>query len=135
MTADVITILNRINRKDSTSGLDEWRKTVLHNIEYKVKCNTSVNGTTVNMGQSFTVLIPFDDMYMPYSEWILNPSDGYTVSQNDIIIIGHAVDDDVAPENVVKIKNQYTPNVCNVRSILEVPNKNNARYRFMIEGV
>lgn len=135
MTADVITILNRINRKDSASGLDEWRKTVLHNIEYKVKCNTSVNGTTVNMGQSFTVLIPFDDMYMPYSEWVLNPSDGYTVSQNDMIIIGHAVNDDVAPENVVKIKAQYAPNVCNVRSILEVPNKNNARYRLMIEGV
>ena len=87
------------------------------------------------MGQSFTVLIPFDDLYMPYSEWILDPSGGYTVSQNDMIIIGHAVDDDISPENVVKIKNQYAPNVCNIRSILEVPNKNIAKYRFRIEGV
>lgn len=135
MTADIITILNRLNRKDSASGLDEWRKTVLHNIEYKVKCVTNANGTTVNISQSFTILIPFDDMYAPYSEWVSNPSDGYTLSQNDIIIIGHEVDDDITPENVVKIKSQYAPNVCNVRSILEVSDKNNARYRFRIEGV
>ena len=135
MTADIITILNRLNRKDSASGLDEWHKTVLHNIEYKVKCVTNTNGTTVNMGQAFTILIPFDDMYAPYAEWVSNPSDGYTLSQNDIIIIGYEVDDDIAPENVIKIKNQYAPKVCNVRSILEVPDKYNAKYRFRIEGV
>ena len=53
MEAKVITIANRLNRKDSVTGLDVWYTTKMSNISYSKEKVTTVNGTQVSMGDSF----------------------------------------------------------------------------------
>lgn len=118
-----ITILNRLKKKDSITGLDVWYKTVLKGIKYKQDKVTTVVGTDVSMGEGYTILIPFSDKYVPYHKWKDSTSKDttYTMSQGDYIYLGIELEEDVTPSNVVKLKSQYEPNVCEVRSIEEVP--------------
>lgn len=118
-----ITILNRLKRKDSVTGLDVWYKTILKDVKYKQDKVTTVVGTDVSMGESYTILIPFNENYKPYNVW-KNSTDKdttYTMSQGDYIYLGIELAENVNPSNVVKLKTQYEPNVCEVRSIEEVP--------------
>lgn len=118
-----ITILNKLKRKDSVTGLDVWYKTILKDVKYKQDKVTTVVGTDVSMGESYTILIPFNENYKPYNVW-KNSTDKdttYTMSQGDYIYLGIELAENVNPSNVVKLKTQYEPNVCEVRSIEEVP--------------
>ena len=135
MEARYITILNKLPRKDSITGLDVWYKTILENIPYKLDKVTDVSGMNVSMGQSFKILLPFSEEYLPYEEWKNKPTEGYTISQGDYIFIGAALEEDVTPSNVVTLKNKYEPNVCKVRVITEVTKRYNTSYQLMIEGV
>lgn len=118
-----ITILNRLKKKDSTTGLDVWYKTILNDIKYKQDKVTSVVGTEVSMGEEYVILIPFSNNYVPYHEWknSADKDNTYTMSQGDYIYLGIGLQEEVNASNVVKIKTQYEPNVCEVRSIEEVP--------------
>lgn len=118
----IITICNKLKRQDSVTGLDVWYKTVLGKVKYKQTKVTSVVGTDVSMGQSYTILIPFDEKYMPYEEWksATNKETRYTMSQGDYIFFRNLTEE-VTPNNIVKLKTKYEPNVCQVRSIEEIP--------------
>ena len=135
MEAAVVTILNKLPRKDSLTGLDIWYKTVLHNIQYKTHKVTNINGTTVSLGQTFTILLPFNDLYLDYEVWKDAPDTGYTISPGDYIFLNTELTETITPSNIQSIKNQYEPNVCEVRTILQVPKKTPVRYQFSIEGV
>lgn len=50
-----ITLLNRLQKKDSVTNLDIWYKTVINDCEYKKERITDMNGTTVAMGTQFTI--------------------------------------------------------------------------------
>lgn len=118
-----ITILNKLNHKDSLTGQDVWYKTFLNDIKYKQDKVTSVVGTDVSMGQMYTILIPFNEKYKSYPEWktLASKENFYTISQGDYIILGQHIADEITPNTVVKVKTKYEPNVCEVRSIEEVP--------------
>ena len=85
-----ITILNRLKKKDSTTGLDVWYKTILNDIKYKQDKVTSVVGTEVSMGEEYVILIPFSNNYVPYHEWknSADKDNTYTMSQGDYIYLG-----------------------------------------------
>lgn len=136
MKATVITIANRLNRTDSVTGLDVWYKTELHNIIYSKERVTAVNGTQVSVGEVFTILIPFDNYYKPYIEWkkLVNKDDFYTLSQGDYIFLAQ-VDEDIQPNNIMTLKNNYKPLVCEVRSITEVSQNHGATIRLKVSGV
>lgn len=136
MEAKVITIANRLNRTDSVTGLDVWYKANLHNIIYSKERITDVNGTQVSMGEAFTILIPFDSYYKPYNEWkkLENKDDFYTMSQGDYIFITE-VQEDIQPNTIMTLKNSYKPLVCEVRSIIEVPQKFSTAIRLKVSGV
>nr|DAT78202.1 MAG TPA: hypothetical protein [Caudoviricetes sp.] len=135
MEARVITILNRLHRKDSVTGLDVWYKTILHDIPYTVEKVTTMTDTRLRMGQSFNILIPFLSEYKDYRTWKEAPDIGFTMSQGDYIFIGVEIEDEITPNNVQKLKDQYSQSVCEVQTIFEVPKKFDAKYRLKVSGI
>ena len=131
-----ITLLNRLQKKDSVTNLDIWYKTVINDCEYKKERITDMNGTTVAMGTQFTILIPFTGKYLPYREWKkLDDKTGYyTLSTKDVIVLGD-VEGDVNPSNIISIKNDYSPDSCDIQSIEQVEQRFSANYEFRVGGI
>ena len=131
-----VTLLNRLKRKDSLTNTDVWYKTIITDCAYKKEKVSAVNGSTVSMGQQFTILLPFTGKYLPYSEWrLLEDKTGYyTLSPQDVIILGE-VTEDVTDKTIVSIKNQYEPNTCEIRSIEQVDIKLDVSFEFRVGGV
>lgn len=131
-----ITLLNRLQKKDSVTNLDIWYKTVINDCEYKKERITDMNGTTVAMGTKFTILIPFTGKYLPYREWKkLDDKTGYyTLSTKDVIVLGD-VEEDVNPSNIISIKNDYSPDACDIQSIEQVEQRFSANYEFRVGGI
>lgn len=131
-----ITLLNKLRRKDSTTNIDVWYKTIIQNCAYKRDRVSNVNGNVVSMGQSITVLIPFTGKYLPYREWkLLEDKTGYyTLSEQDVIILD-MVREDVTAQNITQIKNDYEPNTCDIRSIEQVEKKLSVSFEFRVSGV
>ena len=95
-----------------------------------------MNGTTVAMGTQFTILSPFTGRYLPYREWKkLNDKTGYyTLSTKDVIVLGD-VEEDVNPSNIISIKNDYSPDACDIQSIEQVEQRFSANYEFRLGGI
>lgn len=128
-----ITICNKLDRRDSATGLDVWYKTVLRGIKYKKDKITSVVNTEVSMGNSFTILIPFSDGYLQYPQWKNSSRDmHYTMSQGDYIFFGE-VEEEVTPNNIIKLKSKYE--CCEVRSVEEVIKKHGVKIQLRVGGV
>ena len=131
-----ITLLNRLKRKDSVTNTDVWYKTKIQNCVYKKDRITTVNGTVVSMGQAFTVLIPFTGNYLPYKDWkkLKDKTGFYTLSEQDVIILDDVVEE-VTPQNITQIKNDYEPNTCEIRSIEQVNQVFSVQFEFRVSGV
>ena len=131
-----ITLLNRLKRQDSVTNTDIWYKTIIKNCTYKKDRVSNVNGTVVSMGQSFTILIPFTGSYLPYKEWkkLEDKTGYYTLSNQDVIILDE-VTEEVTPNTITKIKNEYEPNTCEIRSIEQVDKKLSVRFEFRVSGI
>ena len=130
-----ITLLNRLKRKDSVTNTDVWYKTKIQNCVYKKDRITTVNGTVVSMGQAFTVLIPFTGNYLPYKDWkkLEDKTGFYTLSEQDVIILDDVVEE-VTPQNITQIKNDYEPNTCEIRSIEQVNQVFSVQFEFRVSG-
>lgn len=143
MTADNVTILCKVPRQQSGSGLDEWYKVCIDGCVFKrskamqvtKREAANISDATVSMSQIYTVLIPFDDKYISSDIWygIENKRDTYTVSQGDYIVFGE-VTEEVTPDTIRDVLDAY-PNHCTVRSIDEVEQTHGARYRLKVQGV
>ena len=133
---DNITLLNRLKRKDSVTNTDVWYKTKIQNCVYKKDRITTVNGTVVSMGQAFTVLIPFTGNYLPYKDWkkLEDKTGFYTLSEQDVIILDDVIEE-VTPQNITQIKNDYEPNTCEIRSIEQVNQVFSVQFEFRVSGV
>nr|DAQ35815.1 MAG TPA: cyanase [Caudoviricetes sp.] len=131
-----ITLLNKLKRKDSTTNLDVWYKTIIKNCAYKQDRISNVNGSVVSMGQTFTILIPFTGKYLPYREWkkLEDKTGYYTLSEQDVIILDE-VAEDVTAQNITQIKNDYEPNTCDIRSIEQVQRRLAVNFEFRVSGV
>ena len=131
-----ITLLNKLKRKDSITGLDIWYKTIIKDCIYKKERVSDVSGNIVSIGQQFTILIPFTGKYIPYKDWknIEDKKGYYTISNQDIIILDE-VQEEVDVKNIIEIKNSYEPNTCEIRSIEQVESKFSSKYEFRVGGV
>lgn len=131
-----ITLLNKLKRKDSVTNTDVWYKTIIQGCVYKKDKVSNVSGTTVSMGQAFTILIPFTGAYLPYKDWkqLEDKTGAYTLSSQDVIILDE-VTEEVTANNIVQIKNEYEPNTCEIRMIEEVEQKLGVSYQFRVNGV
>ena len=131
-----ITLLNKLKRKDSTTNIDVWYKTVIKDCIYKKDKISNVNGNIVSMGQQFTILIPFTGKYLPYRDWkqLEDKTGYYTLSEQDVIILD-IVTEDITAQNITQIKNDYEPNTCEIRSIEHVEQKLSVNFEFRVGGV
>ena len=131
-----ITLLNKLKRKDSTTNIDVWYKTVIKDCIYKKDKISNVNGNIVSMGQQFTILIPFTGKYLPYRDWkqLEDKTGYYTLSEQDVIILD-IVTEDITAQNITQIKNDYEPNTCEIRSIEQVEQKLSVNFEFRVSGV
>ena len=131
-----ITLLNKLKRKDSTTNIDVWYKTVIKDCIYKKDKISTVNGNIVSMGQQFTILIPFTGKYLSYRDWkqLEDKTGYYTLSEQDIIILD-IVTEDITAQNITQIKNDYEPNTCEIRSIEQVEQKLSVNFEFRVGGV
>ena len=126
-----VIVANKLARKDSSTGLDVWYKTVVDDVIVKVDKVTNATGAEVSMGESYTILFPFNDKYVPYHEWT-NRDNTYTMSQGDIIFFDNFADT-ITPNSIISLKKQYRH--CEVRVVEEREQKYGVKVQLRVSGV
>lgn len=126
----MITLANKLSRSESSTGLDVWYKTEL-NAQYNRESVRSIIGSDVSEGQTYVVLIPFNEKYRTFKDWS-DKDNTYTLRVGDIIFFD-TFDGDVTSSNINELKSQYEN--CVVKSIVEAENKNGATIQFKVGGV
>ncbi len=126
-----VILANRLRRGDSSTGKDVWYKTVVDGVIVKTDKVTNATGSEVSMGESYTILFPFNDKYVPYHKWV-NRDDTYTMSQGDIIFLDN-FNDNITPDSIISLKKQYRH--CEVRVVEEREQKYGVKVQLRVSGV
>lgn len=113
-----ITVCNKLNGKDSSTGKDTWKKTVVHNCFFKQKVSSSVSGTQVSIGASYIVRIPQNDDYKPYNEW-KSSQIGFTLSVGDYIF-KEEISEAITADNIISVFNSHKPDAMFVKAVSDV---------------
>lgn len=115
---ETITVINRLDARDSALKQDSYFATVLHNCMWSVKQTRSVqdNGTVV-IGTVHQVQIPEAKNYLPYRDWknAENRVDSFTLTTGDYIIRGE-ITEEVTASNVKAVIRQYEPDAFQIQS-------------------
>lgn len=127
-----VIVANKLDAKDSSTGLDVWYKSVVE-IDYDPRVDkvTNADGAEVSMGESYTILFPFNDRYVPYHDWS-DRDNTYTMSQGDIIFFDN-FDDAITPDSIVELKEQYRN--CEVRVVEERKQEYGNDVQLRVSGV
>ena len=133
---ETITILNKLRREDSATGLDVWHKTILYDAAWYTDSARSAGSNAVFIGTYITVLLPFHKEYIPYLEWRKDgqQDNHFTISTGDYVIKG-VVTEDITANNVVKTLQKYGEDVCLVRHHKEVHDRFGVGVQLKIQGV
>ena len=129
-----ITICNKLNKRDSATGLEVWYKTIIPNVKYRKNKIATMIDTNATMGELFTILIPFSGSYKQYDDWkdSVTKELYYTMSQGDYIFFGELTEE-VTPTSIVKLKS--SKDCCEVRSVEEVVKKYGVKIQLRVGGV
>lgn len=131
-----VTILNKLKRTDSKTGVDVWRKSIVDDVVWYTKSARSAGSSSVFIGTYITVLFPFNSRYLPYMEWKKpgNQDEHFTMSCGDYIILGD-VPENITANNIIKVLEQYGENVCQVKHHNANYKRFGARVQLKVEGV
>ena len=131
-----MTILNKLKRTDSKTGVDVWRKSTVDDVVWYTKSARSAGSSSVFIGTYITVLFPFNSRYLPYMEWKKpgNQDEHFTMSSGDYIILGD-VPENITANNIIKVLEQYGENVCQVKHHNANYKRFGARVQLKVEGV
>ena len=131
-----VTILNKLKRTDSKTGVDVWRKSTVDDVVWYTKSARSAGSSSVFIGTYITVLFPFNSLYLPYMEWKKpgNQDEHFTMSSGDYIILGD-VPENITANNIIKVLEQYGENVCQVKHHNANYKRFGARVQLKVEGV
>lgn len=131
-----VTILNKLKRTDSKTGVDVWRKSTVDDVVWYTKSARSAGSSSVFIGTYITVLFPFNSRYLPYMEWKKpgNQDEHFTMSSGDYIILGD-VPENITANNIIKVLEQYGENVCQVKHHNANYKRFGARVQLKVEGV
>lgn len=134
MYDQTVTIVNKLKKADSgvCATTDTYKKTVINTAELHKKAVRSVSGSTVSLGETEIVLIPFDSGYLPYSTWKTDTSKGFTMEVGDIVFYGTLAETPTSA-NIATLKSTYKN--CDVRTIEIAKNNGFARVQVKVEGV
>ena len=131
-----VTILNKLKRTDSKTGVDVWRKSIVDDVVWYTKSARSAGSSSVFISTYITVLFPFNSRYLPYMEWKKpgNQDEHFTMSSGDYIILGD-VPENITANNIIKVLEQYGENVCQVNHHNANYKRFGARVQLKVEGV
>lgn len=131
-----ITILNKLKRTDSATGLDVWYKSVIEDAAWYKQVERSVTNSSVYIGTFTKILIPFHNEFLPYEEWKKagNPDTHFTISTGDYIVLGE-VSEPITSNNIIKLMQDYGENVCLVKHHRICPERFGAKIQLQIEGI
>ncbi len=129
-----ITVLNRLKAKHSTTKLDIWKKTVLHNCFLSTQAIRSITGTTVSISNNFICRVPKNENYRPYNDWIYD-LEGFTFSTGDYVIKGEIQEDIIEPNNIRDIVDKYRPNAFEIRLFKDNTGAIEVLEHYHLEGV
>lgn len=105
MYGQTVTVLNKLDARDSALKLDTWYKQVVTGALWSANITRSVSGDgSVQIGQSVKCHIANRAEYMPYDEWKAaeNRDAYFTIRTGDYIVLGE-VTEDVTASNVLQI--------------------------------
>lgn len=131
-----ITLFNKLKRKDSLTNVDIWYKTILDDVVWYRSTERDVLANGVAIGDYITILVPFNESYIPYNEWKVKnmQTEHYTISVGDYVVKGE-VDDNIDSSNIVKELEKYGEDVCLVKSFKETHERFGANVQLRIQGI
>ena len=134
MYDQTVTIVNKLKKADSGDGAtsDTWKKTVINSAEFHKKVIRNVSGSTVSIGESEVVLIPFGSGYLPYETWKADTSKGFTMEPGDVVFYG-TIAETPTSANISTLKQTYKN--CDVRTVDVAKNNGFARVQVKVKGV
>lgn len=129
-----ITIVNKLKKADSGVGAttDAWKKTVINAAEFHKKVVRDVNGSTVSIGETEIVLIPFRQGYLPYETWKSDTSKGFTMEPGDVIF-HHSLVETPTSANITALKQSYKN--CDVKTVEVAKENGMTKVQVKVEGV
>lgn len=112
---ETITIINRLDARDSKQKTDEYFTTVLKNCMWSlVTTRTVQTDGTVIIGTSHRVQIPENASYSQYKDWKEN-QDGFTIRTGDYVIRGE-LNESINSGNYRNIIKQYEPDAFEIQT-------------------
>lgn len=112
---ETITVINKLDARDSKKKQDEYFKTVLRNCMWSLTTTRTVESDgTVTIGTSHRVQIPESGSYKPYNEWVKN-QEGFTIRAGDYVVKG-VVEEDVNASNYKSVIKKYEPEAFEVQT-------------------
>lgn len=111
---ETLTVVNRLDAKDSESKQDSYHKTVLRGCMWYAQATRTVQQDgTVRIGTVHRVQIPESADYAPYKEWSKDPR-GFTLRPGDYVVRGE-VTEDLDAATVKRVISAYEPEVFQVQ--------------------
>ncbi len=110
-----ITLYNRIKAADTTDKKEKWIRTVIPNCSYKAQMNTNLS-TQATVSNTYTVRIAQDKRYLPYTDFVQNPTGHFTASMDDIVVLGNCQEEitGVDGHTATQLLNRHKPNAFKV---------------------
>ena len=125
---ETLTIVNRLDARDSDSKQDAYFKTVLHGCMWSAQSTRTVQQDgTVSIGTVHRVQIPASDDYLPYREWSKSPR-GFTIRQGDFVVRGE-VAEELDAATAKRTLQKYEPDVFQVQHFRDLSRTEGLVYR------
>lgn len=115
---DTITIVNKLDAKDSALKTDSYFVTTLGHCMWADRVSRTVQSDgTVLVGTTHQVQIPEAENYMPYREWrkAETRADSFTLRAGDYVIRGK-VDEEITASTIKNVVKLYEPDAFQIQA-------------------
>lgn len=115
---DTITVVNKLDARDSALKQDSYFVTVLEHCMWADKVTRSVQADgTVNIATAHQVQIPESENYMPYREWRKAEAraDSFTLRPGDYVIRGR-VEEEISATTIKGVVKLYEPDAFQIQA-------------------
>lgn len=115
---DVITVINKLDAKDSALKTDSYFVTTLEHCMWSDRVSRTVDSDgTVSVATSHAVQIPEAENYMPYRDWrkAETRADSFTLRAGDYVIRGR-VDEEISASTIKNVVKLYEPDAFQIQA-------------------
>lgn len=123
---DTITVINKLDAKDSALKTDSYFVTTLEHCMWadRVTRNVGTDGT-VQVATSHQVQIPEAENYLPYRDWrkAENRADSFTLRAGDYVIRGK-VEEEITASTIKNVVKLYEPDAFQIQAFRDATKGN-----------